>query len=63
MLGKLAEPLMKVAFPLAKNVLAPLTAMASVSTIDVAIQRKMCGRGVAKAGQGIILVIPNNNRW
>ena len=63
MLGKLAEPLMKVAFPLAKNVLAPLTAMASVSTIDVAIQWKMCGRGVAKAGKGIILVIPNNNRW
>ena len=60
MLGKLAEPLMKVALPLAKNVLAPLTAMASVSTIDVAIQRKMW---VAKAGQGIILVIPNNNRW
>ena len=35
--GKLAGPLMKVAFPLAKNVLAPLATLASASAIDAAI--------------------------
>ena len=35
--GKLAGPLMKVAFALAKNVLAPLATLASASTIHAAI--------------------------
>ena len=51
--GTFLDPLMK-AGPLAKNVLAPLATMASASTIiDSAIQRKMCGWGVVKAGRGI----------
>ena len=55
LLGKLAGPLMKVAAPLAKNVLTPLATMASVSAIDGAIQRKMLGRDVVRAGKGITL--------
>ena len=38
--SKLAGPLMKVAIPLAKNVLAPLGITAAVSAIDVGIQTK-----------------------
>ena len=37
LLGKLAGPLMKVAMPLAKNVLAPLGLTASMSAIDGSI--------------------------
>ena len=55
LLGKLAGPLMKVAVPLAKNVLTPLATMASVSAIDGAIQRKMLGRDVVRAGKVITL--------
>ena len=46
LLSKLAGPLMKVAIPLAKNVLAPLgiTAAASV-VIDAGIQKKIYGSG------------------
>ena len=40
LLSKLAGPLMKVAIPLAKNVLAPLGITASASAIDVGIQKK-----------------------
>ena len=40
LLSKLAGPLMKVAIPLAKNVLAPLGITAAVSAIDVGIQKK-----------------------
>ena len=45
LLGKLAGPLMKVAMPLAKNVLAPLGLSASMSTIDGSIKKKMLGSG------------------
>ena len=40
LLSKLAGPLMKVAIPLAKNVLAPLGITAAASAIDVGIQKK-----------------------
>ena len=41
LLGKLTGPLMKVAVPLAKNVLAPL----GISAIDGSIKKKMFGSG------------------
>ena len=40
LLGKLASPLMKVAMPLAKNVLAPLGLSAAMSAIDGSIKKK-----------------------
>ena len=40
LLSKLAGPLMKVAIPLAKNVLAPLWITAAASAIDAGIQKK-----------------------
>ena len=43
--GKLAGPLMKVAMPLAKNVLAPLGLSAAMPTIDGSIKKKMLGSG------------------
>ena len=43
LLGKLAGPLMKVAMPLAKNVLAPLGLSAAMSAIDGSIKKKMLG--------------------
>ena len=46
LLNKLAGPLMKVAMPLAKNVLAPLGLTAAVSAIDGSIQKKIHGSGV-----------------
>ena len=45
LLGKLADPLMKVAMPLAKNVLAPLGISAAMSAIDGSIKNKMLGSG------------------
>ena len=45
LLGKLAGPLMKVAMPLAKNVLAPLGLSAAMSAIDGSIEKKMLGSG------------------
>ena len=45
LLGKLAGPLMKVAMPLAKNVLVPLGLTAAMSAIDGSIQKKMLGSG------------------
>ena len=45
LLGKLAGPLMKVAMPLAKNVLAPLELSATMSAIDGSIKKKMHGSG------------------
>ena len=45
LLSKLAGPLMKVAIPLAKNVLAPLGITAAVSAIDAGIQKKIHGSG------------------
>ena len=46
LLSKLAGPLMKVALPLAKNVLAPLGLTAAMSAIDGNIQKKIHGSGV-----------------
>ena len=46
LLSKLAGPLMKVALPLAKNVLAPLGLTVAMSTIDGSIQKKIHGSGV-----------------
>ena len=40
LLGKLAGPLMKVAIPLAKNVLAPLGLTAAMSAIDGSIKKR-----------------------
>ena len=45
LLSKLAGPLMKVANPLAKNVLAPLGITAAASAIDAGIQKKIHGSG------------------
>ena len=46
LLSKLAGPLMKVAMPLTKNVLAPLGLTAAMSAIDGGIQKKIHGSGV-----------------
>ena len=46
LLSKLAGPLMKVALPLAKNVLAPLGLTAAMSAIGGSIQKKIYGLGV-----------------
>ena len=46
LLSKLAGPLMKVALPLAKNVLGPLGLTAAMSAIDGSIQKKIHGSGV-----------------
>ena len=45
LLSKLAGPLMKVALPLAKNVLVPLGLTAAMSAIDGSIQKKIHGSG------------------
>ena len=45
LLSKLVDPLMKVAIPLAKNVLAPLGITAAVSAIDAWIQKKIHASG------------------
>ena len=45
LLDKLAGQLMKVAMPLAKNVLAPLGLSAAMSEIDGSIKKKMLGSG------------------
>ena len=46
LLSKLAGPLMKVALPLAKNVLAALGLTAAMSAIDGSIQKKIHGSGI-----------------
>ena len=45
LLSKLAGPLMKVADPLAKNILAALGITAATSAIDAGIQKKIHGSG------------------
>ena len=45
LLSKLAGQLMKVAVPLAKNILAPLGMTAAASAIDAGIQKKIHGSG------------------
>ena len=56
LLSKVAGPLMKVALPLAKNVLAPLGLTAAMSAIDGSIQNKIYGSGATK-GAGVKLII------
>ena len=46
LLSKLAGPLMKVALPLAKNVLTPLGLTAAMSAIDGSMQKKIHGSGL-----------------
>ena len=46
LLSKLADPLMKVAMPLAKNVLTPLGLTTAMSAIDGSIQKKIHGSEV-----------------
>ena len=46
LLSKLAGPLMKVAMPLARNVLAPLGLTAAMSAIDGSIRKKIHGSAV-----------------
>ena len=46
LLSKLVGPLMKVALPLAKNVLVPLGLTAAMSAIDGSMQKKIHGSGV-----------------
>ena len=46
LLSKLAGPLMKVALPLAKNVLTPLGLTAAMPAINGGIQKKMRGEGI-----------------
>ena len=53
LLSKLAGPLMKVAVPLAKNILAPLGITAAASAIDTGIRKKKHGSGT------ITLIISN----
>ena len=45
LLSKLAGPLMKVAIPLPKNVLAPVGITAAASAIDAVTQKKIHGSG------------------
>ena len=47
LLSKLAAPLMNVAIPLARNILAPLGITAAVSAIDAGIQNKIYSSGTA----------------
>ena len=56
LLSKLAGPLMKVALPLAKNVLAPLGLTVAMSATDGSIQKKIHGSGTTK-GAGVKLII------
>ena len=61
LLGKFVDPLMEIAVPLAKNVLAPLATMASASAIGSVTQKKIRGGGVVRARKGITLVISNED--
>ena len=56
LLSKLAGPLMKVAIPLARNVLAPLGITAVASAMDAGIQKKMHDSGPTT------LIISNEER-
>ena len=56
LLSKLSGPLMKVALPLAKNVLAPLGLTAALSAIDGSMQKKIHGSGATKSA-GVKLII------
>ena len=55
LLSRLAGPLMKIAVPLAKNILAPLGNTTGAPVIDAGIQKKIYGSGTT------ILIISNKN--
>ena len=55
LLSKLAGPLMKIAVPLAKNVLAPLGITAAASAIDAGIKKKH--------GSGNTTLIISMKKW
>ena len=57
LLSKLAGPLIKVAMPLGKNVLAPLGLTAAMSAIDGSIKKKMLGSGATKGAGTTTLII------
>ena len=68
LLGKLAGPLMKVAVPLAKNVLEPLGISAAISAIDGSIKKKMLRSGLTTLiikkkmlGSGVTTLIISND--
>ena len=70
LLSKSAGPLMKVAVPFAKNILAPLGITAAASAIDVGIRKKIHGSGTTtlvilkkkkKAMVKIIKTLENSN--
>ena len=64
LLGKLAGPLMKVAMPLAKNVLVPLGLTAAMSAIDGSIaERSRAKRSRANASEraSTTLIISNDD--
>ena len=56
LLSKLAVPLMKVAVPIKKKILAPLGLTAAMSAIDGTIQKKIHGSGTTT------LIISNEER-
>ena len=60
LLSKLASPLMKVAMPLAKNVLSTLGLTAAMSATDGSIQKKIHGSGPTK-GAGVKLIIEHED--
>ena len=60
LLSKLAGPLIKVAVPLAKNILAPLGILAAASAIDAGIQIHGSGHASSSALQATTLIISNN---
>ena len=47
LLSNIADPLIKVAVPLAKNILSPLGITAAVSTIDAGVRKNINGSGTA----------------
>ena len=60
LLSKLAGPLLKVAMPLAKNILAPLGLTAAMSAIDGSIKKKMLDSGATKSVGTTTLIISND---
>ena len=61
LLSKLAGALMKVAVPMAKNILTPLGRTAAASAIDAGIQNKIHGsvRPLSSTSQTTTLIISN----
>ena len=57
LLSKLAGPLMKLAVPLVKNILAPLGIRVATSAIDAKIQNKMHGSGTTEEMNDITKIV------